>query len=213
MCLTVEMDEDEYMSRILARFSGVDSKRIRRNTLDRGEMEKVTAAMAKVSALKLHIYAASNPSDAQVRSEVRRMTRYWGEPPRLLVIDYLQYMSRGGRDRTTELDMITKEYKAIAKEFELNALLLSQARREVMDRKDRRPKKNDSRECGAIENHANVIYTLYRDEVARADEEDVELGTIEIAVAKNRGGDTSEGSRAIKMKFEPRFTYFSDINL
>ena len=92
-------------------------------------------------------------------------------------------------------------------------MLLIQARREVMDLKDRRPKKNDSRECGAIENHANVINTLYRDEVARPDEDDVETGTIEVAVAKNRGGDTAEGTRAVKMNFEPRVTYFSDINL
>jgi replicative DNA helicase len=209
MVVTVEMDEDEYMSRILARYSGVDSKLILRNELSADELVRVTQAMSQVSALKLHIYAASNPSDTQLRAQIRRMTRYWGEPPKLLVIDYLQYMSRGTHNRVQELDQITREYKEIAVEFGLTSLLLSQARREVMDRKDKRPKKNDSRECGAIENHANLIYGLYRDEVARPEEDDCETGTIEVSVLKNRGGDVAI-AKPIKMIFQPALTYFGD---
>jgi replicative DNA helicase len=209
MVVTVEMDVDEYMSRILARYSGVDSRKISTNELNDDELAKVVESTNMVSQLKMHIFAAGNPSATHIKSEIRRMTRYWKEPPKLLIIDYLQYMNLPGTksmNRVQELDSITKEFKAISTEFNLCTLLLSQARREVMDRHDRRPKKNDSRECGAIENHANLILGLYRDEVARPDADDVESGNIEILVLKNRGGNVN---RTIKMDFDPTTSYFS----
>lgn len=215
MCITVEMDEVEYMSRILARYSGVDSGKIFRNEVDVDEMGRVIAAMERVSKLKLHIYAHSGPSDSQIRSEIRRMSRYWGDTPKLIVVDYLQYFDlKGARNRVEELDRITKNFKAIAKDFGCTVLMLSQAKREVDDRSDKRPKKTDSRECGAIENHANLIYGLYRDEEARRDElrkgaEDVETGTIEIALLKGRSIKLPHSP--IKMNFEPSISYFSSI--
>ena len=211
LCVTVEMTEDEYMNRILAMYSAVDSKKIQGNNLTEDELGRVAQAMAKVSTLNLHIYSADNPSDAQVRSEIRRMTRYWGRPPCLVVIDYLQYLSGKGRSRVEDLDAITKSFKKIARDFKCTVNLLSQAKREVQDRRNKRPLKADSRECGAIENHANVIYGLYRDEIARDGEDDVETGTIEIAVLKQRNGSGTGWSRAIKMNFDPSITYFGSI--
>lgn len=210
-CLTVEMDEIEYMSRIVARLSGVDSGKIQRNEVDVEDMSRVVEAMERVSSLKLHIYAHSGPSDAQIRSELRRMARYWGETPKLVVVDYLQYFDlKGTRNRVEELDRITKNFKAIAKDFDCTVLLLSQAKREVDDRGDKRPKKTDSRECGAIENHANLIYGLYRDEEARRGADDVETGTIEISLLKGR--DFKLPYHPIKMNFEPSISYFSSIH-
>lgn len=207
LIVTVEMDADEYMSRILARYSGVDSRKILMNELDENELERVVEATNVVSQLKLHIFAASNPTGEQIRTEIRRMTRHWGERPRLLVVDYLQYMNRTGyRSRVEELAAITKDFKQLSMEFKLCTNLLSQARREVMDRHDRRPKKNDSRECGTIENDANLILGLYRDEVARPDADDMEPGIIEIGVLKNRGGKVN---LTVKMDFDPATTCFS----
>jgi len=210
LCVTVEMTADEYMNRILARYSAVDSRKIQTNNLTEEELGRVAQAMAQVSELNLHVFAHSNPTDAQIRSEIRRMTRYWGRPPKLVVIDYLQYLrgSNRGRSRVEELDEITKEYKAIAMDFECTVNLLSQAKRDVQERRNRRPGKGDSRDCGAIENHANLIYGLYRDEIARDGEDDVETGTIEIAVLKQRAGDVTGWSKAIKMNFDPSITYF-----
>jgi len=207
LAVTMEMDEDEYMTRILARYSGVDSQKILQNNLTEEELSRVVEATNIVSQLKLHIFSASQPTGEQIRTEIRRCTRHWGERPRLLVIDYLQYMSTSGhRSRVEELGAITKDFKRVAMEFGLCSLLLSQARREIYERHDRRPKKNDSRECGTIENDANLILGLYRDEMARPDADDVELGKIEIGVLKNRGGKVN---LTVKMDFDPTTSCFS----
>ena len=206
LLISCEMNRDELTIRSLAQASRVDSNTITQGRCTEAERQKVIAAMEKLSQLDLHFFCRGNPTIPEIKAEIRRITRHHGRPPGLIVMDYLQYLRRGGQNRVEELDQITLDFKDLAVEFHSTVLLLSQAVRDLDKRQNKRPGKQDARGCGAIENHANRIYTLYRDFKHNPDADPTE---VEIAVVKNRGG--LEG--LIKMTFQPAVTYFGDNDL
>lgn len=203
--ISCEMTAEEITDRALARISGVDSDRISNGALASQEWDSLGQALGKLSSLRLHIYSTSNPSPAQMRAEIRRVTRVEGEPPRLVVLDYLQLLRGDGQNRVDDLDRITMACKDIATDFKISFLALAQISRDFKNRSNKRPMVQDIRDCGAIENHANRIYLLYRDEVHNKDTAD--HGIIEIDVAKNRGGKTG----MIRMLLDPARSWFGDI--
>lgn len=206
LLISCEMNRDELTIRSLARYSGVDSNLITQGKCNETERLKVIAAMDKLSQLRLHFFCRGNPTIPEIKAEIRRITRQHGQAPGLIVMDYLQYLRRGGVNRVEELDQITLDFKDLAVEFNSTVLLLSQAVRDLDKRQNKRPGKQDARGCGAIENHANRIYTLYRDFKYNPESDPTE---VEIAVPKNRGG--LEG--VVKMTFQPALTYFGDNDL
>jgi replicative DNA helicase len=203
--ISCEMTAEEITDRALARLSGVDSDRISNGSLTRQEWDALGLALGTLSAMRLHIYSTSNPSPAQIRAEIRRVTRVEGETPRLVVLDYLQLLRGDGQTRVDDLDRITMACKDIATDFKISFLALAQISRDFKNRSNKRPMVQDIRDCGAIENHANRIYLLYRDEVHNRDTAD--HGIIEIDVAKNRGGKTG----VIRMLLDPARSWFGDI--
>jgi replicative DNA helicase len=203
--ISCEMTEEEITDRALALLSGVDSDRISNSILTPQEMDKLARGMAVLSTMRLHIYSRANPSPAQIRAEIRRVARVEKETPKLVVLDYLQLLRGNRQNRVDDLDQITMACKEMAMEFGLTFLALAQISRDFKGRANKRPMVQDIRDCGAIENHSNRIYLLYRDEIHNPETPD--HGIIEINVAKNRGG--KEGQ--IRMLFDPARSWFGDI--
>lgn len=203
--VSCEMTEDEITDRALARLSGVDSLAIQNGTLSDADRSNLMIGMQRLSEMRLHIYAKSNPSEADLRREVRRVARVEGETPKLVVLDYLQLLRWGNQNRVDDLDNIATTMKAIATDFGLTVLALSQVDRGIKNRQNKRPMIQDLVGAGAIENTANRIYLLYRDEKWNPDTSD--RGLIEINVAKNRGG--REGM--VKMLIDLGRSWFGDI--
>lgn len=203
--ISCEMTEEEITDRALARLSAVDSDLISNGVLNEDQRLKVMGGFEKLSALRLHIFAKSNPTPSQIRAEIRRVTRVEKEPPRLVILDYLQLLRGERQSRVEDLDEITMACKEIAMDFKLTFLALAQVSRDFKGRANKRPLVQDIRDCGAIENHANRIYLLYRDELHNPDS--LDNGLIEINVAKNRGG--KEG--VVKMLIDLARSWFGDI--
>lgn len=201
--ISCEMTEEEITDRALARLSGVDSHRITNGILRDDEQAKVYGpGLQKLSDMNLHIWSVSNPSGHEIRSEIRRIARVTGNQVQLVVLDYIQLLHRGRTNPVEDLDMIARDCKEIAYEFQLCFLSLAQISRDFKNRSNKRPMVQDIRGSGAIENHSNRIYLLYRDELHNPDTSD--RGVMEINTAKNRGG--KEGM--VKMLFDPARSWF-----
>ena len=204
--ISCEMTKDEITDRALARLSGVDSLDIQNGTLSYEDKQLLADGMAKLSSLRFHIYAKSNPSEAEIRREIRRVARAeGGEVPRYVVLDYLQLLRWGNQNRVDDLDNISTTLKGIATDLKLTVLALSQVDRGIKNRQNKRPMIQDLVGAGAIENTANRIYLLYRDE--KWDPGTTERGIIEINVGKNRGG--KEGM--VRMLIDMGRSWFGDI--
>jgi replicative DNA helicase len=203
--ISCEMSEDEITDRALARLSGVDSLDIQNCTLTEADKSALVDGMAKLSALPVHIYAKSNPSEADIRREIRRVARAEGQPPQYVVLDYLQLLRWGHQNRVDDLDHIATTLKGIATDLGITVLALSQVDRGIKNRQNKRPMIQDLVGAGAIENTANRIYLLYRDEKWNPDTN--ERGIVEINVAKNRSG--KEGM--VKMLIDLGRSWFGDI--
>lgn len=201
--ISCEMTEEEITDRALARLTGVDSHRIANGILHDDERAKVFGpGLHKLSEMNLHIWSVSNPSGHEIRSQIRRIARRTGEQVRLVVLDYMQLLHRGRQNPVEDLDLIARDCKEVAGEFGLCFLSLAQISRDFKNRQNKRPMVQDIRGSGAIENHSNRIYLLYRDELHNPDTPDP--GCMEINVAKNRGG--KEGM--VKMAFSPSLSWF-----
>lgn len=203
--ISCEMTKEEITDRALARLSGVDSLDIQNGTLSYEDKQALADGMARLSALRFHIYAKANPSEAEIRREIRRVARVEGDVPKYVILDYLQLLRWGNPNRVEDLDIITSTLKGIASDLGLTVLALSQVDRGIKNRQNKRPMIQDMVGAGAIENHANRIYLLYRDEKWNPDTAD--RGIVEINVGKNRGG--KEGM--VRMLIDMGRSWFGDI--
>ena len=140
-----------------------------------------------------------------MRSQTRRLQAEAGTDIGLVIIDYLQLMEGGGDNRVQELSKITRSIKGLARELGAPVIALSQLSRGVEARTNKRPMLSDLRESGSIEQDADLVMMLYRDEYYNTDSPDRGIG--EVIIAKHRNGPTG----VIKLLFDPQFTKFKNL--
>lgn len=187
---TMEMSEDQIAMRILASLTGVNSQRLRVGNLNNTEWDRINFGLAKLTGAPIFLDEQGALSVGTIRTRARRLQREHGQLG-LIVVDYLQLMSgetsaRDGGNRSQELSDITRGLKALAKELRAPVLALSQLNRSLESRPNKRPVMSDLRESGAIEQDADVILFIYRDEVYN--EQSSDKGTAEIIISKQRNG-------------------------
>ena len=209
---SLEMSKEALLMRMLASCAQVDSHKLRTGFLGKEDMQKLTHAMEKLMQAKLFIDDTPGISVTELRSRARRLKNQEGRVD-LLIVDYLQLMSAvpiGGKrfeNRTQEVSAISRGLKAIAKELRVPLVALSQLSRAPESRGgDHRPQLADLRESGSIEQDADVVAFIFREEVYKKDDPDLE-GIAELIVAKQRNGPTD----TIKLAFIKRSTRFENL--
>jgi len=209
---SLEMSKEALLMRMLASCAGVDSHKLRTGFLGKEDMQKLTHAMEKLMHAKLFIDDAPGISVTELRSRARRLKNQEGRID-LLIVDYLQLMSAvpiGGKrfeNRTQEVSAISRGLKAIAKELRVPLVALSQLSRAPESRGgDHRPQLADLRESGSIEQDADVVAFIFREEVYKKDDPDLE-GIAELIVSKQRNGPTD----TIRLAFIKRSTRFENL--
>ncbi len=209
---SLEMSKEALLMRMLASYARVDSHKLRTGFIGRDDMEKLTFAMERLMQAKLFIDDTPGISVTEMRSKARRLKQQEGRLD-LIIVDYLQLMSAvaiGGKrfeNRTQEVSAISRGLKAVAKELKVPVVALSQLSRAPESRSgDHRPQLSDLRESGSIEQDADVVAYIFREEVYKKDDPDLE-GLAELIIAKQRNGPTG----LIKLAFKHSSTRFENL--
>ncbi len=204
---SLEMSKEQLVFRLLASEAKVDSQRLRKGFLGETDWPKLTTAAGRLSEAPLFIDDTPAITVLEMKAKSRRLKADAGLG--LIVVDYIQLMRAGGNrdNREQEISEISRSLKALAKELKVPVIALSQLNRKVEDRTNRRPQMADLRESGAIEQDADVIAFIYRDEVYNKSEDNPEKGTAEIIIGKQRNGPTG----TVKLAFLEKFTSFENL--
>ena len=201
---SMEMPSQSLLMRSFASIGGIDATRLRTGALDDKDWDNLSVASNILkNNCKLFIDDSAALTPTEVRSRSRRLVREQG-PLGMILIDYLQLMRVPGmsENRTQEVSEISRSLKALAKELECPVVALSQLNRSLEQRSDRRPVMSDLRESGAIEQDADVICFIYRDEVYNPESES--KGIAEIIIAKQRNGPIG----MVKVAFQGHYNRF-----
>jgi replicative DNA helicase len=209
---SLEMSKEALLMRMLASHAQVDSHKLRTGFLGKEDMQKLTYAMEGLMQARLFIDDTPGISVTEMRSKARRLKLQEGRLD-LIIVDYLQLMSAvpiGGKrfeNRTQEVSAISRGLKAVAKELKVPVVALSQLSRAPESRGgDHRPQLSDLRESGSIEQDADVVAFIFREEVYKKDDPDLE-GIAELIIAKQRNGPTG----LIKLAFKHSSTRFENL--
>ncbi|PSB04940.1 replicative DNA helicase [Merismopedia glauca] len=194
---SAEMGQEKLLCRFVAHVSRIDSSRLLDRKIDDSDWGAIAQAVGTLSQSQLRIDATTNPTITHMRCQLQKTVSEAGSIG-LVVLDYLQLLGNGTANRVQELDEIAKGCKALAKEFDVPFIALSQLNRGVENRTNKRPLLSDLRDSGAIEQTADVVLLLYRDEYYHVDTPD--RAVLEIAVGKNRDGETG----VAKVLFDPK---------
>ncbi|MBI3369849.1 MAG: replicative DNA helicase, partial [Burkholderiales bacterium] len=188
LVFSMEMGASQLALRMVGSIGRIDQSRLRTGRIEDDEWGRLTEAAEKLGKAQLFIDETPALNPAELRARARRMARQFGGTLGLIVIDYLQLMSgtakSDGENRATELSEISRSMKALAKELQCPVIALSQLNRSVETRNDKRPMMSDLRESGAIEQDADVIMFIYRDDYYN--KESKEPGVAEIIIGKQR---------------------------
>jgi replicative DNA helicase len=221
---SLEMSSDQLATRILAEQSGISSENLRMGRISQQEFRSLARAAAELQGLPLYIDDTPGLTIAALRARARRLKRQKGVG--MVIVDYLQLLQGSGKNandnRVNEISEISRGLKQLAKELDVPVIALSQLSRAVEQREDKRPQLSDLRESGSIEQDADIVMFIYREdyylaakqpgddhadfaawqeEMARA------YGLAEVIVAKQRHGSTGK----VRVKFDSRITKFSDL--
>ncbi len=204
---SMEMGAAQLAVRIVGSIGRIDQSHLRTGKLTEEEWPRLAETIEKLRNISLHIDESAGLSSSDLRSNARRLSRTCGQLG-LIVVDYLQLMngSSDGENRATELGEISRGLKMLARELKCPVLALSQLNRSVEQRPDKRPKMSDLRESGAIEQDADIIMFIYRDEYYTK-EACKEPGVAEIIIAKQRNGPTG----TVKLAFLRNITKFESL--
>jgi len=203
---SLEMAKEQLVLRMLCAEGRVDSSKARAGYLGERDFPKLAQAAARLSEAPIFIDDSSDTSPIVLKAKCRRLMRERNANLGLIIIDYLQLMrsARPGESREKEIAEISRSLKALAKELKVPVVALSQLNRQVETRPDRRPLLADLRESGAIEQDADVIAFIYRDEMYHRDSK--EPGVAEVIIAKQRNGPTGTA----KLTYLTQFTRFEN---
>ncbi len=205
LVFSMEMPSNSLIMRMLSSLGRIDQSKIRSGQLGDEDWPRLTSAVTLLNDKPLLVDDTASLSPNEIRSRARRVVREHGDLG-LIMVDYIQLMQvpGGSENRATEISEISRSLKAMAKEFDCPVIAVSQLNRGLEQRPDKRPIMSDLRESGAIEQDADVIMAIYRDEVYN---EDAEKGIAEIIILKQRNGPI--GRR--KLTFIGQYTKFEDL--
>ena len=205
---SMEMGAAQLAVRIVGSIGRIDQGHLRTGKLTDEEWPRLSEAIEKLRTISLHIDESAGLTSSELRANARRLSRQCGQLG-LIVVDYLQLMSGSssdGENRATELGEISRGLKMLARELKCPVIALSQLNRSVEQRPDKRPMMSDLRESGAIEQDADIIMFIYRDEYYTK-EACKEPGVAEIIIAKQRNGPTG----TVKLAFMRQITKFESL--
>jgi replicative DNA helicase len=205
---SLEMSKEQLVMRMLCSEARVDNHRVRRGIIQKHEWPNLTHAAGLLTSAPIYIDDTPGLSVLEMRAKARRLKMETGL--RLVIVDYLQLMQAPGRNenRQQEISQISRSLKALAKELALPVIALSQLSRAVETRGGaKRPMLSDLRESGAIEQDADVVLFLYREEVYDRELPDDAKGVAEVIIGKQRNGPIGE----IKLKFFHEYTRFENL--
>ena len=205
---SMEMGAAQLAVRIVGSIGRIDQSHLRTGKLTDEEWPRLTEAIEKLRTISLHIDESAGLTSSELRANARRLSRQCGKLG-LIVVDYLQLMSGSssdGENRATELGEISRGLKMLARELQCPVIALSQLNRSVEQRPDKRPMMSDLRESGAIEQDADIIMFIYRDEYYTKDA-CKEPGVAEVIIAKQRNGPTG----VVKLAFMNKITKFESL--
>ncbi len=221
---SLEMSADQLATRILAEQSGISSENLRMGKISQQEFRQLARAAAELQSLPLYIDDTPGLTIAALRTRARRLKRQKGIG--VVVVDYIQLLQGSGKgsagdNRVQEISEISRGLKQLAKELNVPVIGLSQLSRAVEQREDKRPQLSDLRESGSIEQDADIVLFIYREDYYLAAKQPAEdhpgfaawqeemsraYGRAEVIVAKQRHGATGK----VRLKFDSRITKFSD---
>lgn len=206
LIFSLEMPSDQIMMRMLASLGRINQTKVRTGQLEDEDWARLSSAIELLNTKgKMYIDDASGLTPTEVRSRARRVAREHGGLS-MIMVDYLQLMTVPGlsENRTLEIAEISRSLKALAKELKVPVIALSQLNRSLEQRADKRPVNSDLRESGSIEQDADLIMFIYRDEVYNDDSQD--KGLAEIIIGKQRNGPIGK----IRLTFHGHFSRFDN---
>jgi len=205
---SLEMSKEQLAFRLLASKARVDSQRLRKGFLGDTDWPKLTTAAGLLSEAPIYIDDTPAITVLEMKAKSRRLKADKGLG--LIVVDYIQLMrsSYSHDSREQEISDISRSLKSLAKELKVPVVALSQLNRQVESRPNRRPQMADLRESGAIEQDADVIAFIYRDEVYNKSDDNPDKGVAEIIIAKQRNGPTD----TVKLAFVDKYTSFENLS-
>jgi len=206
---SLEMSNDQLSMRLLTSEARIDSNRLRTGFISQEDWQHATDAAGILNELPIFIDDAPNITPMEIRAKARKLYKKHNEIG-LIIIDYLQLMRAPFKSdrRDLEIAEISRSLKALAKELNVPIVALSQLNRMLEQRADKRPMLSDLRESGALEQDADIVAFIYRDEVYNKEADNPKKGTAEIIVAKNRNGATGTAF----MHFLGQYTRFEDLS-
>jgi replicative DNA helicase len=203
---TLEMSKAEVTQRLMCSEAKVESNRLRTGKLGPDDWPRLTAACDKLAKAPVYVDDTGSITMMEIRSKARRLKSQQPDLG-LIVVDYLQLMTSGAtaENRVQEVSQISRQLKVLARDLDVPVLALSQLSRAVEQRHDKRPVLSDLRESGSLEQDADLVFFIYRDEYYNDDSD--QQGLAEVHLAKNRNGPTD----TIKLSFLKRYAKFADL--
>jgi replicative DNA helicase len=204
---SLEMSKESLFLRLLTSEAQIDSHRLMSGAIGQKDYGRISHALETLSAMRLFIDDTANIGVMEMRAKARRLQAEHGLS--LIVVDYIQLMTGRGRfeNRTLELASISRSLKGLAKELSVPIVVLSQLSRAPESRSDHRPQLSDLRESGALEQDADLVALIYRDDVYNKDPNNPDAGTAELIIAKQRNGPTG----TIRLAFLREQTRFANL--
>lgn len=208
LVFSMEMPSDSIATRLISSFGRINQGRLRSGQLEEGDWVKFSSTIMQLQDKFLYIDDSSALPPTELRARARRVAKMHDGKLGVIMVDYLQLMKVPGMgdNRVGEISEISRSLKALAKEMNCPVIALSQLNRSLENRPNKRPIMSDLRESGAIEQDADLIMFIYRDEVYN--KESKEAGTAEIIIGKQRNGPIG----TVRLAFEGQFTRFNNLS-
>ena len=204
LMFSLEMPGDQLITRLLSSHARISHRNLREGKLSQEDRRRLTLAGSAFRKARIFVDESSQPSLAQIRAKARRL-RFDGNLD-LIIVDYLQLLNAKAESRQNEISLISRTLKSIARDLKVPVLALAQLNRKAEDRTDHRPMLSDLRESGAIEQDADMVMLLMREDYYQETEENRDKA--QVSIAKNRHGSTGE----FQLRFTKKYMRFENLD-